>query len=103
EGGLKPRLQKRTQEPTRIIGVWGTRKKTKKNLRTKAEACVTGGGAGFAKIAGAKILCAERFRGDIALTLRERLVTFPQDEKIFSNLLTDGEPALWRLSQRRFS
>jgi hypothetical protein len=43
------------------------------------------------------------FSGDIALTLRERLVTFPQDVEIFSKSLMDGDPALWRLSQRRFS
>jgi hypothetical protein len=46
--------------------------------------------------------CAE-FSADIALTLRVRLVTFPQDVKIFKKSLMDGDPALWRLSQRRFS
>ena len=43
------------------------------------------------------------FWADIALTLRVRLVTFPQDVKIFKKSLMDGDPALWRLSQRRFS
>jgi hypothetical protein len=29
EGGVKPPLQEPTQEPTRKIGVWGTREKPK--------------------------------------------------------------------------
>ena len=33
EGGVKPPLQKQTQEPTRKIGVWGTLRKTKSEER----------------------------------------------------------------------
>jgi hypothetical protein len=44
-----------------------------------------------------------KFWADIALTLRVRLVTFPQDLNFFSKSIMDGDPALWRLSQRRFS